>query len=123
VDARLIVVASESGELALKIQSVPEPELVQILSADGADQSFDERVSAGHEGYGLDLVNFEYPQVRSPAMESEQRIVVCTQMLRERLSRSGLVEPAPGRHASTLDGSTPMPTSRRVNRSMTTMTQ
>jgi len=51
VDARLIVVASESGELALKIESVPEPEVVQILSPAGADQWFDERVRAGHEGY------------------------------------------------------------------------
>jgi hypothetical protein len=99
VDARLIVVASESGELALKIQSVPEPEVVQILSPDGADQPFNERMRAGHEGYGLDLVNFEYPQVRSAAMESEQRIVVRTQMLREGLSRSGLVEHATDRHA------------------------
>jgi hypothetical protein len=74
VDARLIVLASESGELALKIQSVPC--VVQILSPDGADQPFDEGVRAGHQGYGLDLVNFEYPQVRSPAMESRQRIVV-----------------------------------------------
>jgi hypothetical protein len=73
--------------------------VVQILSPDGADQPFNERVRAGHEGYGLDLVNFEYPQVRSPAMESEQRIVVRTQMLRERLSRSGLVEHATDRHA------------------------
>src|ERR1700687_2306379 len=61
VDARLIVVASESGELALKIQSVPEPEVVQILSPDDADQPFDERVRAGHEGYGLDHVQFRVP--------------------------------------------------------------
>jgi hypothetical protein len=99
VDARLIVVTSESGELALKIQSVPEPEVVQILSPDGADQPFNERVRAGHAGYGLDLVNFEYPQVRSPAMESEQRIVVGTEMLRERLAGYCLVEHATERHA------------------------
>jgi hypothetical protein len=59
VDARLIVVASESGELTLKIQLVPEPGLVQILSPDGADQSFDERVRARHARYGLDLGDFE----------------------------------------------------------------
>ena len=78
MNAHVIVVASESGELALKIQTTPEQDVVEILSPDGADQSFDERVGAGHEGYSLDLVNFEYPQVRSPAMESEQRIVVGT---------------------------------------------
>jgi hypothetical protein len=118
VDARLIVVASESGELALKIQSVPEPEVVQILSPDGADQPFNERMRAGHEGYGLDLVNFEYPQVRSAAMESEQRIVVRTQMLRERLSRSGLVKHATDRHAidvSRLDANADDPAREQIH--------
>jgi hypothetical protein len=118
VDARLIVVASESGELALKIQSVPEPEVVQILSPHGADQPFDERVRAGHEGYGLDFLNFEYPQVRSPAMASEQRIVVRTQMLRERLTRSGLVEHATDRHAidvSRLDANADDPTREQIH--------
>jgi hypothetical protein len=39
----VIVVASESGELALKIQSVPGQKVVLILSPDGADQPFSER--------------------------------------------------------------------------------
>src|SRR6202158_4275046 len=57
------------------------------------------RGNSRHEGYGLDHLNFEYPQVRWPAMESEQRIVVRAQMLRERLSRYGVVEHATDRHA------------------------
>ena len=91
MDARLIAVASESGELVLKIQSVPEPEVVQMLSPRGADQPFDERVRAGDKRYGLNFHNLEDSQVRPSGMESEQWIVVRTQMLRERLSRSGLV--------------------------------
>jgi hypothetical protein len=49
MNAHVIVVASESGELALKIHTIPEQDVVQILSPDGADQPFDERVRAGHE--------------------------------------------------------------------------
>ena len=118
VDACLIVVGSESAELALKIQTTPEQDVVQILSPKGADQPFDERVGAGHEGYGLDLLNFEYPQVRSPAMESEQRIVVGTEMLRERLSRSGLVKHATDRHAidvSRLDANADDPAREQIH--------
>jgi hypothetical protein len=118
VDARLIVVASESGELALKIHTTPEEDVVQMLSPDGADQPFDERVRAGHERYGLDFVNFEYPQVRPPPMEAEQRIVVGTEMLRERLSRSGLVKHATDRHAidvSRLDANADDPACEQIH--------
>ena len=55
MDAHVIVVASELAELALKIQTVPEQYVIQILSADSADQPFDERVGAGHGGYGLNF--------------------------------------------------------------------
>ena len=70
--ARLNVIASELAELAQKIRTVPEHDVVQILSAQGADQPFDERVRAGHKRYGLDLFNFEHSQVCQPAMEAEQ---------------------------------------------------
>ncbi len=103
VEARLIVVGSESAELALKIQTSPKQHVVQILSPKGADQPFNERVRAGHEGYGLDFLNLEDSQVRPPAMESKQWVVVRTHMLRERLSRSGVIEHATDRHA--VDGS------------------
>ena len=99
MDAHVVVVAGKLAELALKIQTVPEHDVVQILSADSADQPFDEWVRAGHEGYGFDFFNLEHPQICSPAMESEQRIVVRTQMLREPLSRCGVVEHATSRHA------------------------
>ena len=74
--ARLIVIASELAELAQKIRTVPEYDVVQILSAQSADQPFDERVRAGHKWYGLDLFNLEHSEVCPPAMEAEQWIVV-----------------------------------------------
>jgi hypothetical protein len=51
-------------------------------------------------------------------MESEQRIVVRTQMLRERLTRSGLVEHATDRHAidvSWLDANADDPTREQIH--------
>ena len=66
--ARLIVIASELAKLAQKIRTVPEYYVVQILSAQGADQPFDERVRAGHKWYGLDLFNLEHSQVCPPSM-------------------------------------------------------
>jgi hypothetical protein len=78
VDARLIVVASESAELALKIQTSPEQDVIQILSPKGADQPFNERVRAGDKRHRFDFLNLEDSQVRSPAMESKQWVVVGT---------------------------------------------
>ena len=72
VDACLIVVGGELAELALKIQTSPEQDVVQILSPKGADQPFNKRVRAGDKRYGLDFLNLEDPQVRPPAMESKQ---------------------------------------------------
>jgi hypothetical protein len=123
VDAPLVAVASESGELALKIQSVSRTRGGPDTHAGWVDQPFDEWVRAGLEGYGLDLLYFEYPKVPSPAMESERRIMFRTQMLRQRLSRLSLIEHATCRHAidvSRLDANADAPAR---NRSMTTMTQ
>jgi hypothetical protein len=99
LDARLIVVGRESAELALKIQTNTEQDGVQILSPKGADQPFNERMRAGHKGYGLDFLDLEDSQVRPPAMASKQRVAVRTHMLRERLARSGVIEQATDRHA------------------------
>ena len=99
VDACLIVVGSESAELSLKIQMSPEPDVIQILSPKSADQPFNEWVRAGDKRYGLDFLNLEDSQVRPPAMESKQWVVVRTHVLRERLARSGVIEHATDRHA------------------------
>ena len=78
VDACLIVVGRESAELALKIQTSPEQDVIQILSPKGADQPFNKPVRAGDKRYGLDFLDLEDPQVRPPAMESKQWVVVRT---------------------------------------------
>jgi hypothetical protein len=44
VCAHVILMAGEMAEFAQKIRTVPEYDVVQILSAQGADQPFDERV-------------------------------------------------------------------------------
>jgi hypothetical protein len=57
VNAHIIVVAGEFAELAPRIRLVPEHVMVEILSADWADQPFDEWVRAGHERYGPNFFN------------------------------------------------------------------
>src|SRR5882672_9450800 len=60
--------------------------------ANGADQSFDERMRNGRVRNRLDLLDLEYAQVGEPAVESKQRIVVGTQVLRRRLAGNGVIE-------------------------------
>lgn len=58
---------------------MPEGDEVEELAPDGADQPFDERVRHRYQGYGLDRGDFEDAEIRLPAMEPEQRVVIGTQ--------------------------------------------
>jgi len=48
--------------------------LVEILSPDGADESFHEWVRLRHMRHGLDLCDIEYSKIGFPAMEAKHRI-------------------------------------------------
>jgi hypothetical protein len=72
----LIVVSLVRLEPALEITLAPEPDPVQVLAPDGSDQSLDKGMRTRRNGNVLELLDFEHPQVRSPAMKAEQRIVV-----------------------------------------------
>jgi len=63
-------------ELPLEIGLVPKPDPIQILAPNGSDQPLDERMRTWRSGNGLDLIDFEYPKVCSPAMKAKERIVV-----------------------------------------------
>jgi hypothetical protein len=52
VDPPLVVVSGESIQLAMKVEAVPEEELVEILAPKGSDEPLDERMRARH-GCGL----------------------------------------------------------------------
>ena len=74
--AKLVVKHLVVLELPFEIGLVPKPNPIQIFAPDGSDQSLDESVRTWGAGNGLDLIDFEHPKVRSPAMKAKQRIVV-----------------------------------------------
>jgi hypothetical protein len=55
----------------MKIEAVPEEGLVEILAPKRADQPLDERMRARQEGDGLEFIDVENSQIRSPAMKPE----------------------------------------------------
>jgi hypothetical protein len=62
-------------ELPFEVALVPEPDPIEIFEPDGSNQSLDERVRTCTRN-GLDLIDFKYPKIRSPAMKAKQRIMV-----------------------------------------------
>ena len=90
----LVVVGSESIQLSLQVETVPEEGLVEIFSPESSDESLDERMRARHERNRLDFLDVENAQIRSLTMKAEQRVVIGTEILGKRLSASRLVKHA-----------------------------
>jgi hypothetical protein len=72
----LVVIRLVSFQLALQITLAPKECPIEKLSPYRSDQSLNESVRTRRAGNGLDLVNFKYSQVRSPAMKTEYGLVV-----------------------------------------------
>ena len=95
--AVLVVIISEFIQLARQVHGVPEGHAIEILPANGADQAFDERMRDRYVGNRLDFLDFEYTQVREPAVKAKQRIVIGAEVFRYGLAGDGVVEhPADG---------------------------
>ncbi len=89
VNAPLVVIGSESIQLAMQVESVPEKGLVEILAPKGSDQPLDERMRARHEGDGLEFLDVENSQIRPPVMKPEQWVMIGTEALGKWLSVPG----------------------------------
>ena len=87
-----VVILLIAFQVALKIFLAPKQPAIEELASYGPDQSLDESMRTRRAGNGLDLVDFEYPQVRSPAMKTEQRIVVRGEMPGQSLPRDRPIE-------------------------------
>jgi hypothetical protein len=94
VDPPLVVVGGESIQLAMKIEAVPEENLVEILAPKGSDEPLDERMRARREGDGLEFLNVENSQIRPPAMKPEERVMVRTEAPGKWLAAPSVVEHA-----------------------------
>ena len=94
VDTLLVVIAGESIQLAMKVETIPEKGLVEILASKSADEALYERVRARREGDGLKFLDVEHSQIRAPAMKSEERVMIGAEALGKWLTAPSLVEHA-----------------------------
>jgi len=78
MDSPSIVVMLKRFELSREICGVPEGNLIQIVPADRTYQALDERVRERDRRYSFDFVDVENPEIRLPAMEFEQGIIIRT---------------------------------------------
>jgi hypothetical protein len=73
---------------------IPEQQVIQIFSTDGANQSFDEGVGHRHAGTGLNFVDSQNSQIRLPLVEPKHGIMIGAERLGESFSVGGLMEQA-----------------------------
>src|SRR6266850_6207567 len=66
--------------------------MVEAFSANCSDQSFNEWMREGNEGYRFDFRHAEDSQVRLPLMESIQRIVVGAEIFLQSLASNRSIE-------------------------------
>ena len=77
----MVIIIGESNQLSMKVETVPEESLVEILTPKGSDQPLDERMGARYEGGGLKFLDVKHSQICAPAMKTRQRIMIGTEML------------------------------------------
>src|SRR5262249_40091409 len=68
--------------------------MVEAFSANGSDQSFNERMRERNERYRFDFRHTQDSQVRLPLMESIQRIMIRTEIFRNWLPSNRSIEHA-----------------------------
>ena len=57
MNPNLVVVLPEVHEFPFKVLSISEEDMVRVFTANGSDESFNERMRAGRMRYGLHLVH------------------------------------------------------------------
>ena len=56
-----VVIPLEVHEFPFKVPGIPEEDMVKVFTANGSDESFNERMRAGRIRYGLYLVHTKNP--------------------------------------------------------------
>ena len=87
-----IVIISEFVQLSREVDRVPEEHAIEIFAANGAEQPFDEQVRNRDGRDGLDLLDLEYTRVGEPTVKAKQRVVIGTDVFRQRLAGDGVIE-------------------------------
>src|SRR5688500_6351685 len=92
MSAKPVVTILETKKLQFQICPRPEQKIVATLATDRSDQSFNERMRQGNVRNCFDFRHAQYSQISLPLMESIQRIMVRTQVLRNGLPSNGTIE-------------------------------
>ena len=71
-----VVVILKLPQLLFQIAPIPEKNLIQVFSSDGADEPFSEGMRYRHIGNGFNFVSFTNPEIRPPLVVAIQGIVI-----------------------------------------------
>lgn len=82
--AETVVVIPEFEEFVFEIGGCPEKRSVQILTANRPDEPFNERMRKGNVRDCLDFVDLEDPEIGLPLSKPKERIMIGTEVLRQR---------------------------------------
>ena len=80
--AVIVIEILEAPQFSPQVSSIPEEYTIEIFSPDRANQSFHKRMRYWQVRHGLDFRDLEYSKISLPAMESEQRIMICAEVFR-----------------------------------------
>src|SRR5262245_24175044 len=94
MNAKSIVISFEFGKLHLQICRRPEHKMIEVFATNGSNQSLNERMRQGNVRRCFDFRHPEYPQVGLPLMEPIQRIMIRTQVFRDRLASNRSIKHA-----------------------------
>jgi len=92
INAIGVVILSELSQLPRKIHRIPEEHLIKARAPEHADQAFNGGVRDRGIRNRFDLLDREYAQVGEPAVETEQRVVVGTDVFRSGPARDGMID-------------------------------
>ena len=87
-----VVIIFEFAQLPRQIDGIPEEHAIKTLAPNHADQSFNEWMRNLGVRNRLGLSNFDQAHVGKPTMDTKQRIVVGTQVLRSGLTGRGVID-------------------------------
>ena len=87
MNTAVVVINLERFRLSRKIARIPEKHVIEILAANGSDETFHKRIGDRHMRNRLNLVDFEHAQVGKSAMKTKD--VLALHQLIFQAGRSG----------------------------------
>lgn len=75
MDPVTVVIVLERSQLPVQVSDIPKQDLVEILTADGPDQPFDEGVRDRYLRYRFNLLDTQNSQVSPRSVQHKQEII------------------------------------------------